>query len=53
MGKVVYNANYFDVAPSKRYSLITEKDGKIFINRSNLTGSGAVTLFYRLTAKQK
>ena len=52
-GKIIYNSNYFEIAPSKRYTLIIEKDGKEFINRSHLTGSGAETLFYRWVAKQQ
>ena len=51
-GKIIYNANYVELPPSKRYSLTIEKEGKVYINRSYLTGSGAETLFYRWVAKQ-
>lgn len=51
-GKIIYNANYFELPPSKRYTLKIEKDGKVYIERSYLTGSGAETLFYRWVAKQ-
>lgn len=52
-GTIEYHENYFYYQASKRYSLTIEKNGKQYIHRNNLTGSGARTFFYRWVAKQK
>ena len=52
IGKIVYDSSLFDLAASKRYVLIIERDGKELIHRSNMTGSGAKTLFQRWVDKK-
>ena len=51
-GKVIYDPTQFNLAASKRYTLIIEKDGKELIHRSNMTGSGAAMWFYRWVDKK-
>lgn len=51
LGKIIYDPSLFDLAASKRYTLIIEKDGKEYIHRNNITGSGAETLFNRWVDK--
>lgn len=51
-GKIIYDPSLFNLAASKRYTLIIEKDGKELIHRSNMTGSGAETWFYRWVDKK-
>ena len=53
IGKIIYYSNNFNCPASKRYALTIEKDGKIFINRSNFTYSEAETFFNRWVNKQK